>query len=431
MIINNFLSTTIKKLINYLYKNKFLFFIIAIPVKLFDILFIKTHNEILFYGYMGRYSGNAASLFRYCVSEKYKLKPIWLLDNKDLVYFENKLNYFQLPKKNSNIFTHINLLFKIAKAKVIVITSVGDLSIYCSLLYKKKRIEVLLPHGTTIKTGGVMAKHLNKKQKKIWSTISKRFDLVSVSSRIEKYLVSSSLNLDPDKVKILGIQRREFLKNNLKNNNNSVNQLEKIFSKLKIEKTNFDLKNLTLVLYAPTHRDHLQNHNKTLLENIDGYNLEQLNLFLKENNMFLLLREHAVSKVDLNLKNDIFDTNVINFSHEKFPDLEEFISLVDVIITDYSGIYLEHLLNKKSLAFALFDLDEYENKRGLVLPKEVLFPGYIFKSQKDFIYYLKNRSTIDVSYIHKRKYLNSILFEKSPDGACSRTMEEINRNLDC
>ena len=116
-----------------------MFFIIAIPVKLFDILFIKTNNEILFYGYMGRYSGNAASLFRYCVSEKYKLKPIWLLDNKDLVYFENKMNYFQLPKKNSNIFAHIKLLFKIAKAKVIVITSVGDLSIYCSLLYKKKK----------------------------------------------------------------------------------------------------------------------------------------------------------------------------------------------------------------------------------------------------------------------------------------------------
>ena len=33
---------------------------------------------------------NAASPFRYCVSEKYKLKPIWLLDNKDLVYFEIK-----------------------------------------------------------------------------------------------------------------------------------------------------------------------------------------------------------------------------------------------------------------------------------------------------------------------------------------------------
>jgi len=426
VIISNFLSTIIKKLINYLYKNKFLFFIIAIPIKLFDILFIKTNNEILFYGYKGRYSGNAASLFRYCVSEKYKFRPIWLLDKKDLFYFENKLNYFQLPKKNSNIFAHIKLLFKIAKAKVIVITSVGDLSIYCSLLYKKKRIEVLLPHGTTIKTGGVMAKHLNKKQKKIWSTISKRFDLISVSSRIEKYLISSSLNLDPDKVKILGVQRGEFLKNNLQNNNNSVNQLEKIFSKLKIEKKNFDIKNSTIVLYAPTHRDHLQgDYEFTLLEKIDGFNLEQLNEFLKKENMILFLREHAESKLkppngNLNLK-----SNIINFSIENFPDLEKYLNFIDVIITDYSGIFIEHLLTKKSLVFALFDLDEYESDRGLILPKEVLFPGYIFRSQDKFIYYLKNRETIDKSYIDQRKQLHSLFFEKSYEGACKRTMEEI------
>ena len=78
--------------------------------------------------------------------------------------------------------------------------------------------------------------------------------------------------------------------------------------------------------------------------------------------MFLFLREHAISKLDANYENDTFDTNVINFSHEKFPDLEEFIGLVDVIVTDYSGIYLEHLLNKKSLAFALFDLMNMKKK---------------------------------------------------------------------
>ena len=162
-----------------------------------------------------------------------------------------------------------------------------------------------------------MAKHLNKKQKKIWSTISKRFDLVSVSSRIEKYWVSSSLNLDPNKVKIIGIQRREFYQNNLQINNNTVSQLEKIFSRLKIKKRNLDLKNLTLILYAPTHRDHSQNFSKTMLENIDGYNLKQLNLFLKENNMFLFLREHAISKLDANYENDT-DTMLLIFRMKNF-----------------------------------------------------------------------------------------------------------------
>ena len=47
MIKNNLLSIKLKNLINYLFKNKFLFFIITMPVKLLDILFIK--KKIKFY----------------------------------------------------------------------------------------------------------------------------------------------------------------------------------------------------------------------------------------------------------------------------------------------------------------------------------------------------------------------------------------------
>ena len=82
-------------------------------------------------------------------------------------------------------------------------------------------------------------------------------------------------------------------------------------------------------------------------------------------------------------------------------------------------------MTKKSLVFALFDLDEYEADRGLILPKDVLFPGYIFRSQDKLIYYLKNRESIDKSYIDQRKQLHSLFFEKSYEGACKRTMEEI------
>ena len=238
-----------------------------------------------------------------------------------------------------------------------------------------------------------MSKHLNKKQKKIWSTISKRFDLVSVSSRIEKYWVSASLNLDPDKVKILGIQRREFLKNNLQNNDNSVNQLEKIFSKLKIEKKNFDLKNSTIILYAPTHRDHLQgDYEFTLLEKIDGFNIGELNSFFRKRKYHSFLREHTESKIKSNFKSRNLESNIFNFSIEDFPDLEQYLNLFDVIITDYSGIFLEHLITDKSLAFALFDFDEYERNRGLIFTKRCFISRVYFSITKKTYLLFKEQS---------------------------------------
>ena len=413
-----------KKFIKLIFSNYFLFFIISLIFKLIDILFLKKKNEILFYGYKGRFTGNSASLFKYCQLNKVKFNPIWLLDKRDSEYFKDESSFFFLPTKNSSVYEHIKLLFKIASANVLVVSLVGDLRLYSSLLYSKKRLEILLPHGITLKTGGIMSKHLNKNEKKLWEKIAKRFDLVSVSSKMQKYIVSSSLNINPEKVKILGIQRGVHYPNKLHDNKNKL--FQEIYNKLDKELNYENFLNSTKLLYAPTHRDHISlEYKNTLLEKIDGFNLEELNIFLKKENIILFLREHAESKLkspngNLNLK-----SNIINFSIEDFPDLEKYLNFIDVIITDYSGIFVEHLLTKKSLVFALFDLDEYESTRGLILPKNVLFPGYIFKSQDKLISYLKNREIIDKSYIDQRKYLYSLFFEKSSEGACKRTMEEI------
>ena len=413
-----------KKFIKIIFSNYFSLFVISFIFKLIDILFFKKKNEILFYGYKGRYAGNSASLFKYCQSNKVKFNPIWLLDIRDAEYFKDEKSFYFLPTKNSSVYEHIRLLFKIASANVLVVSSVGDLRVYSSLLYSKKRLEILLPHGITLKTGGIMSKHLNNKQKKIWEKNAKRFDIVSVSSKMEQYRVSSSLNINPEKVKILGVQRGEHNLNKLNDDKNKL--FQQIYNKLDKEINYENFLNSTKLLYAPTHRDHISlEYKNTLLEKIDGFNLEELNIFLKKENIILFLREHAESKLkspngNLNLK-----SNIINFSIEDFPDLEKYLNFIDVIITDYSGIFVEHLLTKKSLVFALFDLDEYESTRGLILPKNVLFPGYIFKSQDKLISYLKNREIIDKSYIDQRKYLYSLFFEKSSEGACKRTMEEI------
>ena len=425
MISNNLLSSIIKKIINYLYKKKFLFFIIAIPVKLFDILFIKKRNRILFYGYKGRYSGNSASLFRYCLSNESKFEPIWLLDKRDVESFDGHGNYFLLPNKNSSLLNHIKLFLKVASANVIVVSSVGDLSIYCSLLYSKKRLEILLPQGITIKSGGVMSKHLNSQQKEIWKIHSKRFDIISATSRLEQYRISSSLNLSPEKIKILGVQRAEF--NSDKSDDNEIDRyFEEIFDKLDKNYKDLNFFKATKVLYAPTHRDHLNlNYKNTLLEKIDGFNLDELNLFLKNENIILFLREHAESVTKTYAKNLHLKSNIINLNTEDFPDIEKYLKFIDIIITDYSGIFIEHLKSKKAFAFALFDFEEYESDRGLTLPKDILYPGYIFRSQDKLIYYLKNKDIINSRYENHKKYLYSLFFEKSSEGSCKRTMEEI------
>jgi len=416
----------IKSLVKTINSNRSLLLVLSFPIKIIDILFVRPKNEILFYGYNGRYNGNSSSLYRYCLSKKNQLRPIWLLDKQDLNQFGNSKNCFLLPCKNSNILDHIKLLLKIAHARVVVVASVGDLRFYCSLLYSKKRIEVLLFHGITVKAMGVMAKHLTKKQKNIWRTHPSRFDLISVSSSVEKYWVSSGFNINPDKVQILGMQRNDKFNINLSKNENLT--IDSLFSQLGIDRNNIDIAKFSCVLYAPTHRDHSSTQQITMLENIDKYNIKTLNEFLKSENIFLFLREHAISDVNnLNNDNQLLESNIINCSASIIPSIENYLQYFDTIITDYSGIYLEYLSSKKSLAFALFDIDDQKRNRGLILPDEILFPGYVFSSQQELIYYLKNRPAIDKDYQAQRSFLNSLLFEKGGGGACKRTLLEINK----
>ena len=107
----------------------------------------------------------------------------------------------------------------------------------------------------------------------------------------------------------------------------------------------------------------------------------RIKFFLEKENIILFLREHAESKIKSNFKSRNLESNIFNFSLEIFR-FRTISNLFDVIIT-YSGIFLEHLITDKSLAFALFDFEEYERNRGLILPKDVLFPGYTFQSQKN------------------------------------------------
>jgi len=414
----------IKKIIKSIHNNDILFFLISIPIKFLDILFFRQKNEILFYGYMGRCSGNAFSLYKYYLTQKNYLKPVWLLDDKDISLFEKNNECFPLPNKKSGIIPHLKLLFKIAQAKAVVVSSFGDLHIYCSILYSKKRKEILLPHGTTLKSAGVLSKHLSFKQKKVWSSQSKRFDLISVSSRVEQYWTSASLNLHPNKIKILGNCRIDKSETNLidnqKNKKNFLNELNFDISNVKSEK-------FTIALYAPTHRDHDNHINASSINKMKNYNPILLNSFLKRKKIILLVREHSLFNYENIFQKDSNEKNIINFSSKLYPNIERYFDLIDILVTDYSGIYLEYLNTTKSLVFAHFDLDEYESKRGLILPKEIIFPGYSFKSQDSFIKYLDNRFDMDKKYNDNRKFLDNLLNEVSPLGACKRTMLAIDK----
>ncbi|MBT5491334.1 hypothetical protein HOK00_03315, partial [bacterium] len=99
------------RLLKYLYKSKLLFSIVSFPMKLFDFMNFSKRDEIIFYGYHGRYNGNAKVLYEYYLTIDNGLNPIWLLDNRDCNLDIDENKSFILPSKIASTLEHLKFLF--------------------------------------------------------------------------------------------------------------------------------------------------------------------------------------------------------------------------------------------------------------------------------------------------------------------------------
>lgn len=109
-------------------------------------------------------------------------------------------------------------------------------------------------------------------------------------------------------------------------------------------------------------------------------------------------------------------------------DTNELMSLVDILISDYSSIFFDYLVTKKPILFYLWDDDIYNDERGQYFSEETL-PGKISYTVYELVNDILNISASD-SYIDSN--YNSYMQKFAPyeDGqVCSRVVEVIfNRN---
>jgi len=172
----------------------------------------------------------------------------------------------------------------------------------------------------------------------------------------------------------LGMPRNDILIQNI-NNTELINET---FKKLNINK------NANKVyLYAPTFRE-IEN------ENYDMFNMlfsefDNIDQSLKEKNIYLLFRPHYFIT---DIKNRLSKySNIIYAGSDDFPDSRPLMIISDAIITDYSSIFVDYLLIDKPVIFYAFDLEKYQNIRGLITdynnPLET--PGPLIKKLEDIL----------------------------------------------
>lgn len=253
----------------------------------------------------------------------------------------------------------LRAILVIAKASLILLShSIRD----GYISHRKKGRKVInLWHGVPIKGIELAMPALTKERKKLIMDNSVIYDHMIASSHIDRLAMSSCFGVEPNKIWLTGLPRYDLL--------------VKPFCDFSedIQKQKLNIKNIKnnrkLVLYAPTFRE----YSKSPVEQVGVEKLNEIAGLLLRNNAVLGIRCHHYD--DLEKLSD----DVMILTDQLFPETNIVLSETDLLITDFSSVWVDYLLlDKPVLGFAL-DYESYMNdERGSLYEFLKIFPGEFF-----------------------------------------------------
>lgn len=286
----------------------------------------------------------------------------------------------------------INSLVKILKAKIIF-TSTGyfDLSPF-PLPYNKKIIN--LWHGIPLKQIGFKINPTSSSLVKF----SKALDFFCVSSDIESKVIQECFRIESQKVLVIGLPKNDYF-----------------FSKQESKPIQFFEKDF--ILYAPTFRDNGIGER----EIEDLLPLDELNDFLIRNQLYFVYRNH----VNTNCRKafDKYD-NIYSADMEDFPDTQLLLSKAKILVTDYSGIYLDYLLTDRPIVFYNYDFGIYQKQRGFLFDYLKYTPGFKVQSKNDLLRALEIYDKKPKLHEAEREYVKETFHFYRDGKSCDRIYDK-------
>ena len=253
----------------------------------------------------------------------------------------------------------IRSLLLLLRAKAVVVSHGGnDVAPYYLSLLRKEVISVW--HGTPIKRIGHLAPAATKLA--CWRFCSK----IICSSELEKYVLATCFRIPVDSVWVTGLPRND-----------------RLFECEEATDAQPEFLRKRTILYAPTFRD---NDEQTALLPFDDLHVGELIHFLQDHDAYLLLRRHGNDVTNTaSADKQLCHERIVFANRDRFPDVQLLLPYVDVLITDYSGIYFDFLLLDRPIIFVPYDLDDYEARRGFLFDYHHFTPGPKVVTQKAWL----------------------------------------------
>ncbi|MEZ9855708.1 CDP-glycerol glycerophosphotransferase family protein [Vibrio breoganii] len=383
-------------------------FIRGMVPSLINLLIFKKNTNVIIVSsqFNETFEHNSKYFFLYLLDNQhrhdYKIYYVVNDDNKRSELVSSYGDYFITN-------TRIEDIVKIICAKNWVISSFETPILGFFLSFKRNVIH--LSHGSPLKSIGLNVKNLGIVRKIYYGIVKHNIT----------YFCSSGAVFDNAWITCLSSSPKYIIKTPMiRNDERLIHRHRKDF----ILRSN---KNDKAILYAPTWRPSTE----VDLFPFDDFSATELSKFLDLNNIILYIRLHPnffiseiekISKIK-KIKRVVFLTN------DKLEDINEVLFDFDILITDYSSIYVDYLLTLKPIIFLPYDLDNYNKEVGFSIDYYKFTPG---PKPKSFSVFLENiiRSISDKGYFMKERQKANRLLNIKSDNRADDFFMEIRKYLD-
>jgi len=244
----------------------------------------------------------------------------------------------------------------------------------------KNRTIINLWHGVAFKTIENLMPNIPAQKQKQLKTNAELYDLVIASSKLDQETNAKAFIVDMEKIKITGLPRYELLKNEYPLDSFLTLQKEKLLN---------DKKDKKLILYAPTFRE----KNISAIDQINSNEWQKISDILKRFNAILAIRPHSYDTAIPSCL--VHDSNFCWLPHTEFTETNLILQHVDLLIVDFSSIWIDFLLLDRPIIGFAKDFEHYmHNERGFIYDFDRTFPSKFSQTVDDLCselkYYLEN-----------------------------------------
>jgi len=350
----------LKKIFRHIRPRAFKFLV----VRWLDPLFEKSPRNVIFIVKPRTiFSANHRVVCEYLIREKMNCNIAVFAPGAMPSMIENELSRYNIKLFRSFSISYLRYLF--SAGVVFISHSVRD-----SFISKpnQNRKVVNYWHGATYKKIENRMGNLETSKEKLIERNAEIYNYLVASCRGDQELMSQSFGMPAERVFPTGLPRYDLFKNYERIFHFS-DKTEQLFSELR---SNYE----KVILYAPTFRESAGSP----LFGVSSSDFKALNDYLKLENYHLVVRPHYYDEFVITEKY----SNISMLPHWDHPESNIVLSSIDLLVVDYSSIWIDFLLTNKPIIFLQQDYEHYSvSERGLNYEQKFL-PGEVVPSFNDY-----------------------------------------------